>query len=61
MLTAGEALRGEARKQYIRDAIVAGIVDCGKRPPLIVQAVGHRRRTRYREIGEAAATPTSSR
>jgi hypothetical protein len=36
MLTAGEALRVK-QEEYIRDAIVGGIRDSGKRPPLIVR------------------------
>ncbi|MPY87298.1 MAG: hypothetical protein GEU99_05200 [Luteitalea sp.] len=36
MLTAGEAL-SVGREEFIRDAIVAGIEDSGKKPPLIVR------------------------
>ena len=48
MLTAGEALHVK-QEEYIRDVIVAGIKDSGKRPPLIVRqwAIDA---TRYREI-----------
>lgn len=48
MLTAGEALRVEP-EEYVRDVIVAGIRDSGKRPPLIVRqwAIDT---ARYREL-----------
>jgi hypothetical protein len=48
MLTAGEALRVK-QEEYVRDAIVAGIRDSGKHPPLIVRqwAIDA---DRYREI-----------
>ncbi len=48
MLTAGEALHVK-QEEYIRDVIVAGIKDSGKRPPLIVRqwAIDA---DRYREI-----------
>lgn len=48
MLTAGEALNVK-QEEYIRDVIVAGIKDSGKRPPLIVRqwAIDS---TRYREV-----------
>jgi hypothetical protein len=36
MLTAGEALRVQ-QEEFIRDAVVAGIKDSGKKPPLIVR------------------------
>jgi type 1 glutamine amidotransferase len=37
MLTAGEALNVK-REEFIRDAVIAGIRDSGKNPPLIVRA-----------------------
>ena len=52
MLTAGEALQVK-HEEFVRDAVIAGIRDSGKHPPLIVRQ-WHIDPYRYRDIVKPA-------